>query len=286
MKKLKFLTINLGCKVNAYELDCVKEELISYGFIEDKKHPDIIVINTCAVTHTAEKKSFQKFHSFRSKFPKSLIVIMGCATEAKKNEEDFSLADIVVGTNSKNKVVSYILDFLKIKKRKIDFKKQISTYQNFKFSPYRTRHRSYVKIQDGCNNFCSYCLIPFLRRGLQSRNKEEIFKEICVLEKSGTKEVVLAGIHVGKYGYEKKDNYHFYNLIRDLLEKFPNVNFRLSSLEVSEVDESFFKLFKTYKNLMPYLHIPLQSGCDKTLKEIPAFSKKVPEKDDRQDKDR
>jgi len=261
-----FFTFSLGCKVNSYENASIASELLKNGFCEDKENPDFVIINTCSVTATADQKSRQHIRKFKNNYPNAKIVVMGCY--AQRNFEYISSEIdpyILVGTSNRDKIVKYILEDKKV----VDVNSDENSfkYEELGVTSYTENIRAYLKIQDGCNNFCSYCLIPYLRGRSRSRYPKNIIKEAECLIDQGYKEIVLTGIDVGNYG---KDigNITFSDLIETLL-KLPNLySLRISSIEASQIDDKFLTLFATYPNFAKHLHIPLQSGSESVLKRM------------------
>lgn len=268
---MNFITRNIGCKVNAYELAALTRLLLKDGHrLGNDKHFDFAIINTCTVTHVASQKSRQHIRQLKQLNPKAIIVVMGCyATLNAQLIVDECGADIVVGVNERKLIPSLINQYQGKPIVRVSSIKKLRTcarYEELGIHPFTERTRAYVKISDGCNNFCSYCVIPFVRGRLRSRNKKEIFSEIKELLKDGYKEIVLTGVDTASYG---NVDYRFSDLLSDILKKFPQLyRLRISSIEISEIDQKFLKLLKLYPNIANHLHIPLQSGSDKVLKKM------------------
>ena len=262
---LKF--ISLGCKVNSYESSALKELFLKNG-LDDSM--DIVVINTCSVTAVADQKSRQIIRRERRNNPNAIICVMGCYSQKNaayiKNECG---GDIIVGTSNRRKLVVLIKEFIKDKKPIIDVEENPRkfTYESLGAIAIPNSTRAYVKIEDGCNNFCSYCTIPFTRGIARSRNKIEILEEISTLVNKGFKEIVLTGIHTAHYGLDNKEC-----LFSDLVEQIcqiPNLyRLRISSIEESEIDDKFLELLKKYPCIANHLHMPLQSGSKSVLKRM------------------
>ncbi|MCQ2753189.1 MAG: tRNA (N(6)-L-threonylcarbamoyladenosine(37)-C(2))-methylthiotransferase MtaB [Bacilli bacterium] len=270
---MKLITRSLGCKVNAYETGAVAAKLYQAGFKRgDDKHFDVALINTCTVTHVASQKSRQHIRQLRKLNPNAIIVVMGCyANHHPKEVLKECAADIVVGVNERKKIPTLIKNYqAKHKKQQavqtIDYLRHKVKYEELGIAPLFENTRAYVKISDGCNNFCSYCTIPTTRGRLRSRDPHAILLEIRELLKRGYKEIVLTGIDTSSYGQEFK-HYRFADLLKDILIKFPKLyHLRISSIEISEIDYHFLTLLKQYPNIASHLHIPLQSGSDRVLK--------------------
>ena len=264
---LKF--ISLGCKVNSYESNALKELFFLKGFKEDSK-PDIIVINTCSVTAVADQKSRQIIRRERRNNPEAIICVMGCYSQKNaeyvKNECG---ADIIVGTSNRRKLVDFCVDFIKDKKQKIaiDDNPRKFTYESLGTVAIPNSTRAYVKIEDGCNNFCSYCTIPYTRGVARSRDKDEVIDEISTLVEHGFKEIVLTGIHTAHYGLDN-NGCSFSDLV-ELICNIPNLyRLRISSIEESEIDNKFIELLKKYSCIADHMHMPLQSGSPSVLKRM------------------
>ncbi len=267
---MKFFLFSLGCKVNSHECASLAASFIKRGYIEDKDNPDIIIINTCSVTATADQKSRQHIRKFIKKFPNAITVVMGCYAQGNK---EFIFNEIkptiLVGTSHRNEIPELIDLYLKTKKRicKVDENPRSFSYEEMGITSFTDNTRAYLKIQDGCNNFCAYCLIPYRRGKMRSRNSEDVYKEATYLVEQGYKEIVLSGIHVGGYGQDLK-TITFSDLVENILIKSKTPRLRISSIEESEIDDKLISLFKKYPSLCKHLHIPLQSGCDETLKRM------------------
>ena len=271
---MKFKIISLGCKVNSYECSSLASLLIKAGHEEAKDSPNeevgIALINTCSVTATADQKSRQHIRKLRNIYPNAIICVMGCYAQ-KRHEfiKNDIKADIIVGTNNRSEIPSLIDEFIKNKKQidKVEEKTRFFSYEELGITSYNENVRAYLKIQDGCDNFCSYCIIPFTRGKSRSRQPEEILKEARYLIKNGYKEIVITGIHVGGYGSDLTD-YSFSTLIDELSSLEGLYSLRISSIEESEIDEKLISLVKNRKNIAKHLHIPLQSGSESVLKRM------------------
>ena len=266
---MTFKVFSLGCKVNSYECSALSSLLIAKGYaLSDDDNPDVFIINTCSVTATADQKSRQHIRKFMNMYPNAIMVVMGCYSQG--NWEYISKEinpHIIVGTSNKNKIPELIDEYLKTKRHVVlvDDDTRKLAYEEFVITACSENTRAYLKIEDGCNNFCTYCLIPYRRGRLRSRLKEDVIKEACELIRLGYSEIVLTGIDVGGYGQDL-DGYSFSKLVEDLL-KLPNLkSLRISSIEASQIDDHLISLFAKYPNLAHHLHIPLQSGSAHVLK--------------------
>lgn len=271
---MNFYLFYLGCKVNSYENDLLRSELKKEGDIEveEPANADIIIINTCSVTSTADQKSRQHIRKFRRLSPNAIIVVMGCYSQNKYLEAKEIGGDIVLGTSHRSEVPALIKEFLRDNKPiiKVDENNRKEKYEEFASFALPENTRAYLKIQDGCNYFCSYCLIPFVRGNSRSRQKENVIKEAIKLSEAGFKEIVITGVEIGFYGLDLGDgSYRLGNLLRDILESAPSLyRLRVSSLNPSEVDDAFLNVLRDFPNFCDHLHLSLQSGCTKTLKEM------------------
>lgn len=262
---LKF--ISLGCKVNSYETNALKELFLINGF---SNKDEITVINTCSVTAIADQKSRQIIRRERRKNPNAILCVMGCYSQ--KNAPYVIKecgADIVVGASNRNKLVELVKLFQKERKSII---KVEENPRNFKYESFGTvaipnTTRAYIKIEDGCNNFCSYCTIPYTRGVARSRDKDEIISEIKELIKNRFLEFVITGIHTAHYGIDLKD-VTFSSLIEEILDIEGLYRLRISSIEESEIDDKFIELLKNRSNIANHLHMPLQSGSPSVLKRM------------------
>lgn len=261
--------ISLGCKVNSYENNALKEQFFKNGFKEDGKE-QIIIVNTCSVTSVADQKSRQIIRRERRNNPDAILCVMGCYSQKNANYIKKECgADIIVGTSNRNKIVDFVKDFIKNKKQIVAIEENP---RNFKYESFGTialpdSTRAYVKIEDGCNNFCSYCTIPYTRGVARSRDKNEVIEEISTLVDNGYKEIVLTGIHTAHYGLDNNGT-TFSDLVEEIC-KIPGLyRLRISSIEESEIDDKFIELLKKYPCIADHLHMPLQSGSKTVLKRM------------------
>lgn len=270
---MKFLLLTLGCKVNTYESDALRELFLKEGFEEVLKdeEPDIITLNTCAVTHVASKKSRQIMRKYRNLYPKAIFVLMGCFVQEEQLEVlNIIDAEIILGTHYRREVVSFVQKYLKTKEKIIALESSpnLFPYEEMAIlnSPLTTR--AFVKIQDGCNNFCSYCIIPYLRGRSRSRKEEDVILEMQNLVQKGYQEIVLTGINLGVYGLDL-ENSSLTKLIKRILAEVPTLYLlRLSSIESYTISDELISLLKNESRLAKHLHIPLQSGSDLILKKM------------------
>ncbi len=273
-KKISYYS--LGCKVNLYESEAIVNKFIDNGFILVKfgEESDVCLINTCTVTQTSDSKSRKIIRQAINHNPNAVICVMGCYSQLN-SEEALAIegVDIVTGTSNRDKLYDEIVKRLNQKDiQKINLTQkyeEINCYENLSLTRFNDRTRGFVKVQDGCENFCSYCTIPFSRGKLRSRSKEDIIKEIDILTKSGMKEIVLTGINTGAYGKDF-NNYSFADLLRDICLETKNLGrIRISSIEATEIsDELIAVISENKEHFCDHFHIPLQGGCDNTLKRM------------------
>ena len=255
-----FKTITFGCKVNTYESESLKENLIRQGYIytqEDKA--DIFIVNTCAVTQVAEKKAMEKLRSIQRNYPDSEIVVMGCFSQLHPEKiETIKNVKVLAGVDKRNNIPELIKDDKKenivaSNTRKLE-------YEDSTISSFNSEVRAFVKIQDGCDNFCSYCVIPLTRGKSRSRKKESILNEIRNLALNGYKEIVLTGIDMGSYN--NGPSYLITDLVEDILNlDVKTFRLRISSLETSQVSDRLISIMASNPRLVPHMHLPLQSGA-------------------------
>ena len=259
---MKYYIYTLGCKVNNYESEYIKSLLDKEGFVFDEEKPDIIIINTCTVTNTSDKKSKTMIKRYRRSFPNAIIVAMGCYIQyINGNVED---ADIIIGNKDKSKIINYIKEYIENKQKIIKIYDMNNVeFEDMEIEKYISHTRAFVKIEDGCNNFCSYCIIPYVRGRVRSKVFYKIIEEINHLVNNGHKEIVLTGIHTGQYNSNGKT---LYDLLKELVKINKLERIRISSIEVVEINDDIIDLIKKESKLVSHLHIPLQSGSDKILK--------------------
>ncbi len=284
-KRVAFLT--LGCKVNSYETNAMEQLFVEAGYelAEFHEKADIYVINTCTVTNMADRKSRQMLHKAKKMNPEAVIVAAGCyvqasAEEAKKDES----IDVIIGNNQKKQIVSLVEEYQKERqkaKEKLEFAalvdmKESQDYEQLSIVNAGEKTRAYIKIQDGCNQFCSYCIIPYVRGRIRSRSEEDVLSEVRRLAESGYQEVVLTGIHLSSYGVDLQGEKNFIllegkpllSIIRKVSEVEGIRRIRLGSLEPRIVTEKFVEELSKIEKVCPHFHLSLQSGCDETLKRM------------------
>ncbi len=264
---MSFKILTLGCKVNTYESNVMRELLLKEGYKEvgHKEPADIVIINTCSVTNVADQKSRKMIRKSAKENPKVLCVV-GCMSQHEyETLEELDCIDILLGNSGKSNIVLYIKELLKTNKKIVDIKNLNETpFEDMNLVNFN-QTRAFVKIEDGCENFCTYCIIPYTRGPVKSRRRENILEEVCELVRHGHKEVVLTGIHTGHYGSDLKD-LTLTSLLEDLI-KIPGLErIRISSIEMNEITSDMLKLMHDNKVLVRHMHIPLQSGSEDILK--------------------
>ena len=259
---------SLGCKVNIYESEYVEELLKNHGYeiVSFEELADIYIINTCSVTNESDKKSRKMINKAKRSNNEAIIVVMGCYSQVKSEDID---ADIVIGNKDKSLIVDYIEDYLEKKQtiRKIYNLREDVNFENMFINNFVNHTRAFVKIQDGCNAFCSYCIIPYTRGRVRSKPYETVIEEVTNLVNNGYREVVLTGIHTGRYGIDL-ENMNLEKLLRGLVEIDGLYRIRLSSIEINEITDGIMDLIKSNVVVARHLHVPLQSGSDKILKSM------------------
>ena len=274
---------NLGCKVNAYETEAMQEMLENAGYqiVPFKEGADIYIINTCTVTNIADRKSRQMLHRARKMNPDAVVVAAGCYVQAQEDKQEIDpCIDIVIGNNKKQDLLTILVEY----ENKHDAKEAAGhnaalarelidinhTKENepLRLSKTGEHTRAYIKVQDGCNQFCSYCIIPFARGRVRSRAKEDVMEEVKRLAENGYQEVVLTGIHLSSYGIDLEEPESLLSLIQAVHETGGIKRIRLGSLEPRIITEEFAKRLSSLEKLCPHFHLSLHSGCDATLKRM------------------
>lgn len=262
---------NLGCKVNAYETEAMQELLEKNGYeiVPFKEGADIYIINTCTVTNMADRKSRQMLHKAKKMNPDAVVVACGCYVQAQaENGEIDECIDIVVGNNKKKDIIEILAEYEESKqptKEVLDIN-HTNEYEEMNLTKTAEHTRAYLKVQDGCNQFCSYCIIPYARGRVRSRSYESVIAEVQKLAENGYKEVVLTGIHLSSYGIDMDDS--LLHLILGIHEIEGIERIRLGSLEPRIITEEFVQTISSLPKMCPHFHLSLQSGCDATLKRM------------------
>ena len=265
---MKFLINTLGCKVNTYESNVIRDIFLNEGYEESNSNVDIAVINTCTVTNTSDSKSLKVIKHTIKNNPNAIVIVCGCFSQINPDRlKDMDGVSIVLGNYNKSKIMDYINQYKKDKKQIIDVRElNDEKFECMKLNNFN-KTRAFVKIEDGCENFCSYCIIPYSRGKVRSKLMEDVLDEVNTLVNNGHREIVLTGIHTGHYGADIKE-YDFSDLLNEICKIKGLERLRISSIEITELDDKFLETLKNNKIIVDHMHIPLQSGCDKTLKEM------------------
>lgn len=273
---------NLGCKVNSYEMDVMLQELKNKGYeiVPFEEKADIYIVNTCTVTNIADRKSRQMLHKAKKTNPEGIVVAVGCYVQSDtQGAREDDAVDLIIGNNKKKDLVSILENYMNgVEEEAVIDINHTDEYEEMKLTGTQEHTRAYIKIQDGCNQFCSYCLIPYARGRVRSRRSEDIVEEITGLALSGYQEFVLTGIHISSYGidfeekgravYGAETNWHLLKLLQEV-DKIPGVTrLRLGSLEPRLITEEFAHGIGQLKTICPHFHLSLQSGSEATLKRM------------------
>ncbi|MBR4026860.1 MAG: tRNA (N(6)-L-threonylcarbamoyladenosine(37)-C(2))-methylthiotransferase MtaB, partial [Lachnospiraceae bacterium] len=265
---------NLGCKVNSYETEAMQQmlETAGYEIVPFGTWADVYVINTCSVTNMADRKSRQMLHRAKKLNPNSVVVAAGCYVQTKEAEAvlDESI-DIIIGNNKKHELVTRIDEFLRDNGKLdivADINKETQEFEELYLEKPAEHTRAFIKVQDGCNQFCSYCIIPYARGRVRSRKIDSVLEEVNRLAQNGYQEIVLTGIHLSSYGIDREDGQNLLSLIQEIhkIEKIKRI--RLGSLEPKIVTDAFVSELSKLEKVCPHFHLSLQSGCDATLQRM------------------
>ena len=277
---MNFFIETLGCKVNIYESEMMAEKLLAAGYKCSKEEPDIYIINTCSVTNMADQKSRKLVRRIRRNHPNCILLVCGCSTQNKETDYQSMGIDILLGNNQKSEVVILIEKYKEKKQqyRSVNLNRNIA-FEDMKVDKFQTHTRAFVKIQDGCDNFCTFCIIPHVRGSIRSKAFDLVVNEVKTLVQNGHQEVVLTGIHTGSYGTGL--NYDLTDLIHEIskIERLKRI--RISSIEITELDDKFLRELKENPKICNHLHIPLQTGTNEILKrmnrkyDLDYFEKKI-----------
>lgn len=263
---------NLGCKVNAYETEAMQQMLVQAGYeiVPFTEAADVYVINTCSVTNMADRKSRQMLHRAKSKNPDSIVVAAGCYVQTKEQEAACDEAiDIIIGNNKKHELVARIEEFEQARigvSAVIDINDRQQEYEELFLETTGEHTRAFIKVQDGCNQFCSYCIIPYARGRVRSRKMDNVIQEVKRLAQAGYQEVVLTGIHLSSYGVDTGES--LLDLIKSINQMDSIKRIRLGSLEPRLITREFTKELAQVEKICPHFHLSLQSGCNETLKRM------------------
>ena len=271
MKTVAFLT--LGCKVNTYESEAMLRLFQQAGYqeVDFKEIADVYVINTCTVTNTGDSKSRQMIRRAVRKNPEAVVCAVGCYSQmASEDVSSIPGVSLVLGTQYRKSIVKLVEEFKQTRQQivKVDDIMNMTDFEDLDIDRFTKNTRAFLKVQDGCNNFCTYCIIPYARGRVRSRLPENVLAQAQTLVDHGFVEIVLTGIHTAGYGLDF-DHYSFYDLLKDLTTKIKGLKrLRISSIEMSQVSEDIIDLIAHSPIIVDHLHIPIQSGCDATLKRM------------------
>lgn len=273
LKVKKAALHNLGCKVNSYELEAMQQmlEKAGYEIVPFEPGADVYVINTCTVTNIADRKSRQMLHKAKSMNPDAVVVAVGCYAQVKGEElKKDEAIDLVLGSNCKNDLIEALADYSRTGEKQIQRTEWDTdkSYEELYIDRTEEHTRAFIKVQDGCNQFCTYCIIPYARGRVRSRKIADVYEEVKRLAASGVKEVVVTGIHVCSYGKDLGEGEDLLALIRAVNEVEGIERIRLGSLEPGSISEDFIKALSEMPKVCPHFHLSLQSGCDRTLKRM------------------
>lgn len=264
---MKFNILTFGCKVNSYESEYMKEQLINHGYVyeNDYKISDIVIVNTCSVTNTADNKCKKMIRNIRRDNNDAILLVCGCTAENHREELNDLDIDILIGNKEKSRVIELIEDYQTSQEKYIKFyNDRRFPFEDMKVNEFNDKTRAYVKIQDGCNNYCAYCIIPYVRGSIRSKGFDEAVLEIKELVSKGHKEIVFTGINTGAYGKET-GKYDLTDLIREISKIDGLERIRVSSIEITEINDKFIEEMKNNKKLCGHLHVSLQSGSERIL---------------------
>ena len=264
---MKFNIVTFGCKVNQYESNMMKEKMLSSNFFytEELNNANIIIVNTCSVTNVADKKCLKMIRRIKREYPNAILVVAGCSSQNKQSEYENLDIDILIGNKDKSIINELIKEYIDTKKRYVKFYNDRDLgFEDMLIDDYN-HVRAFIKIEDGCDNFCSYCIIPYVRGSVRSKSFDKVLEEAEHLAHHGHKEIVLTGIHTGHY---EDSGHDLTDLINELSKIEDLKRIRISSIEITELNDKFLNMLgKNYK-VCNHLHIPLQAGSDEILKRM------------------
>lgn len=271
MKKVAFIT--LGCKVNQYETNSMIQQFLQKGYeiVEATKKADIYIVNTCTVTNMSDRKSRQMLRRVKELNHKAVVVACGCYVQVAKEEiENIEEIDLIVGNNEKKEIVEIVEKYINENKKNIEIEDVMhqKEYVELGEITYTEKTRAVIKVQDGCDRFCSYCIIPYARGRVRSRKPEKVIEEIEKIAQEGIKEVVITGIHIASYGKDFKKEYRLIELLEEINKIKGIQRIRLGSIEPLLITEEFVARLSKLEKICHHFHLSLQSGCDETLKRM------------------
>ncbi|WP_041605936.1 tRNA (N(6)-L-threonylcarbamoyladenosine(37)-C(2))-methylthiotransferase MtaB [Halothermothrix orenii] len=263
----------LGCKVNHYETEAMMGifEEAGYKVVDFDDRADVYIINSCTVTNEAARKSRQLARKARRKNPEAVVALVGCYAQVSPDEvKKIDAIDLVLGSDRRKDIVKLVEEVRTGGKEVTDVKdfKKLTTYEDLNINKVKETTRAYIKIEEGCNQFCSYCIIPYARGPVRSRKEESVIQEVERLVRAGVKEIVLTGTHLGAYGLDENNDKALVELIQNLVKVKGLARIRLSSLEVTEVNDDLIRIMGSEDKVCPHLHLPLQSGSNTILKKM------------------
>lgn len=270
---MKVAFITLGCRVNSYESEAMAEKFIKEGYelVEPEDKADVYVINTCTVTNMGDRKSRQMISKAKKLNDDAVIAVVGCYSQVEPEKvSEIDGVDIVLGTKNKGDIIKYLNEFIEEKRQIVNVKDVFKDkkFEDLKIDEYHDKTRAFLKIQDGCNRFCSYCLIPYARGGICSKEPLKVISEIKELAKHGFKEIILSGIHIASYGMDLKNGWNLMKIVEEA-EKIDGIErIRIGSIEPTFFTEEVIEKIKSMKKMCPHFHLSLQSGCTATLKRM------------------
>lgn len=271
MKKVAFIT--LGCKVNQYETNSMIQQFLKkkYKIVESTEKADVYIVNTCTVTNMSDRKSRQMLRRVKELNHKAIVVACGCYVQVAKEEiEKIKEIDLILGNNEKKKIVEIIEEYIKENKKHIEIEDVLRQreYVELGETTYTEKTRAVIKVQDGCDRFCSYCIIPYARGRVRSRRPEKVIQEIEKIAEKEIKEVVITGIHIASYGKDFKEDYKLIDLLEEINQIKGIQRIRLGSIEPLLMTEEFVGRLSKLEKICHHFHLSLQSGCDETLKRM------------------
>ncbi|WP_102400151.1 tRNA (N(6)-L-threonylcarbamoyladenosine(37)-C(2))-methylthiotransferase MtaB [Haloimpatiens massiliensis] len=269
--KVAFAT--LGCRVNLYETEAMMEKFIKEGYevVEFEDFADVYVINTCTVTNTGDKKSRQMIRRAKKKNEESIVAVVGCYAQIAPEEiSSIQGVDVILGTRNKGEIIYWVNRVKEEKEQMIVVKDVLknNSFEDLNIQEYQDKTRAFLKIQDGCNRFCSYCLIPFARGAVCSKKPERVLEEVKKLSEHGFKEIILSGIHIASYGNDLEGNWDLTRILEEINKVHGIQRIRIGSIDPTFFTEEVIKKAASIEKLCPHFHLSLQSGCDETLKRM------------------
>lgn len=271
---MKVSYYSLGCKVNEYEANAIINEFIDQGYtlVDFNEKSDVYIINTCTVTSTSDSKSRKMIRQATKRNPGAVVAVMGCFAQLNPDAvNQIEGVDVIVGTSNRHQLFKLVEEVLKTRNPQVFIEEinNVKEYEELKIKKYSNKTRGFIKIQDGCDNFCSYCAIPYARGRVRSRKSLDVINEIQTLTNLGMKEIVLSGINTGAYGADFK-TYDLADLLEEIVINVQNLGrIRISSIEVTEISDKLLKIIsQNRQHFCQHFHIPLQGGCNETLKRM------------------